>query len=71
MTVTTKDGTILDTSRVTDIDEEENAHKDVAVTAEEKAKPDTDSSTVNGDEKTNKKDDPGPKIKKGKTKTSK
>jgi len=55
----------------TDIVEEENAHKDVAVTAEEKAKPDTDSSTVNSDEKTNKKDDPDPKIKKGKTKTSK
>ncbi len=55
----------------TDLDEEENAHKDVAVTAEEKPKPDTDSSTVNGDKKTNKKDEPDPKIKKGKTKTSK
>jgi len=55
----------------TDVDEEKNAHKDVAVTAEKKAKPDTDSSTVNGDEKTQKKDDSVPKIKKGKTKTSK
>jgi len=55
----------------TDLVEEENAHKDIAVTEEEKAKPDTDSSTVNSDEKTQKQDDPDPKVKKETTKTSK